>query len=219
MAIALNLLADQQMAEELRRRDPVRRTAVGACFVVALVLVGSLFLVLRSWLASEELVSQEMQWQSLQNQNKQIIDNLRKTVEIEQRVGALTSLATNRFLWAPVLNALQHCMVDNVQIMRFKTEQTYAQMKLNPPKAKDKKTPSPETVTTERIVVTIEARDFGDQYSRFQEAIASDAFLKTTLTNGGVKLMQRSGPASDAEGGNRNYVMFTIECRFLDRTR
>jgi hypothetical protein len=221
MAIALNLLAEQQLAEDLRRRDPVRRTIVGAGLLVALVLSGSLFLLLRSWLASEELASQELRWQSLQKENKQVIDELTLTAEIEQRLGALTSLASNRFLWASVFNALQDSIVPNIQLTRLKTEQKYLQVKPVITETKGKKAPLPETTTTETVTMTIEARDYAGQFSKFQEALATNAFFKSVLTNDGVKLVQLSPPsANDPESvGQRSFVVFTIECLFNPKTR
>jgi hypothetical protein len=221
MAIVINLLAEQQLAEEMRLRDPVRLTTIGAGFVVALVLAGCLLLWLQNWSASEELLGLEMRWQSLQNDNKQVIDNLKQATQLEQQLAALDGLTTNRFLWAPVLNGLQYCIVDGIELTRVKTKQTFTVVKKDSTKSKETKA-APATAT-EAVSLTIEARDFGGQgggrFDQYQKSVAGQSVFHSLLENSGVKLVQLSPPMSDQENTNRNYVVFTVECQFKPRMR
>ncbi|HOW64987.1 MAG TPA: hypothetical protein P5186_08595 [Candidatus Paceibacterota bacterium] len=220
MAIVINLLAEQQLAEEMRLRDPARRTLIGAGYVVAAVLVGCLFLWLKNWVAAEELMGLEMRWQSLQNDNKQVMDNLKQASQLEQQLAALDGLSTNRFLWAPVLNALQYCLVDGIEVSRIRTKQAFTVVKKT---AKSKDTKAPAATSTESIVLTIEARDFGGQgggkFDQFQKSIATQPFFQPLLDDSGVKLVQLSPPVADQENTNRNHVVFTVESQFKSRTR
>jgi hypothetical protein len=193
--------------------------------VVSVALMGCLSLQLRSWLKTEELKGQNDHWDSLQKSNKALIDNLKQTKDVEGRLDALNALATNRFLWASVLNSLQACMVDGIELVRLKGDHAYTPIIKEPP-AKASQTRKPTggmTNIMEKIALTLEARDYGGErgglFSRFQENIANEAYLKTQLTNGTVKLLQLSPPLADQESTNRNYVLFTIECQFAPKTR
>ena len=44
---------------------------------------------------------------------------------MDRKLSALEALSTNRFLWAPVLNALQKTMVDHVQVTKLKGDQAF----------------------------------------------------------------------------------------------
>src|SRR5205814_2059394 len=128
MPIRINLLAEQQAAEELRRRDPVKRaTWVGALLVGALA-VWSGYLQVRLMAATSEANRYESEWRKLESAYKKVTADMEAAAESERKWSALQTLATNRFLWANPLNALQFAMVtvDDVQITALKTSQSYA---------------------------------------------------------------------------------------------
>ena len=76
---------------------------------------------------------------------------------------------------------------------------------------------------TEKIALTLRARDLGpgpgDQIGRFKEAIASAPYFQLLLgkTNE-VKLTNLSAPQLDLDTG-KPCVLFTLECRFLEKVR
>ena len=125
MPIRINLLAEAQAAEEQRRRDPVKRAVLVAICLVLLVLVwgGSLQVKLMSYKA--RLNGLEAKLNSQTNSFQQIQSNQAKLNVINQKLGALHQLATNRFLIANVLNSLQQSTLEGIQLMRLRTEQTF----------------------------------------------------------------------------------------------
>jgi hypothetical protein len=219
MAIYLNLLAEQQYAEEIRRRDPVRRTLVGSGIVVGVALGCSLILKLVCWQAAEELIASERKWQRMEIENKQLIDARRKTIDTERKLKALQALAINRFLWAPVLNAMQECILDRVQVTGLRVDQSCTPTKTTNPKDKERK--SATTNITEKITLNIEARDYANnQFSRFQEGVSAHPYLRKLLANGTVRLTSLTPPAkSGGEADNRDYTLFRIEVAFPSVTR
>src|SRR6266478_437367 len=127
MPIRINLLAEQQEADELRRRDPVKRATWVGGFLVGVLAVWGGYLQVRLMAATSEVNRYASEWKRLESDFKKVSANMEAAAEAERKWAALQALATNRFLWANPLNALQFVMVtvDEVQITALKTSQTY----------------------------------------------------------------------------------------------
>jgi hypothetical protein len=103
-----------------------------------------------------------------------------------------------------------------VQLMRLQENQTYLAVD---PKGKDTNTP---TTVTEKIVVTLEARDHsgnpGDQVNKFKNAISQQPYFQAELdqTNG-VRLTNLSPPQVGPDA--KPSVLFTLQCTYPNRTR
>lgn len=119
MPIRINLLAEQQAAEEARRRDPVKRAIWGSGTAVALLLVYCVYLQFKVSSARAELNRFEVQWKDLQPSVLQSSNILKELGDIRGRLDSLQKHSTNRFLWANVLNALQHTSDEEVRVVSF----------------------------------------------------------------------------------------------------
>src|SRR5213594_1600513 len=107
MPIRLNLLAEEQDAEEMRRRDPVKRSIWVASVLLALVLCWSGWLQLKVCRAEREARLYEDQWLKLEKDYNRVMQDLKNTAELERKMAALHPLATERFLWGNPLQVLQ----------------------------------------------------------------------------------------------------------------
>src|SRR5205085_2585034 len=125
MPIRLNLLAETQAIEEMRRRNPVKRAIWVAALLISLMLVWSSSLQLKAMMANSEVSRVEGLMNGRTNEYQVVMVNQKKTEEIKQKLSALHKLATNRFLNATLLNALQLTTVEDVQLIRIRTDQTY----------------------------------------------------------------------------------------------
>ena len=101
MPIRINLLAEAHAAEELRRKDPVKRGIYAAVFIVGCVLVWALTLQLKIVAAKHELSTLESQWKKIYKDYQVAVDKRRRSLEVEQKLaaaeGALVELrATGR---------------------------------------------------------------------------------------------------------------------------
>ncbi len=125
MPIRINLLAEQQEAEEARRRDPIKR----AIFVACAIVVGTILLILsfQFQVAStrSELEAVQLQLQETETAAKEVRTDWQRINEVNSRTDSLVRYATNRFFWAPVMDALQKTVVDGVRIMAIDGSQTY----------------------------------------------------------------------------------------------
>jgi hypothetical protein len=224
MAIHLNLLAEEQAAEELRRRDPVKRAMWVAGLLVAVMLLWSGWLQISAMRDRANLKAVERDINSRTNEYQQVLDYINQTTAIEEKLAALDQLAANRFLNGTMLNALQQTTTENVQLLRLRMEQTY----LLTEEVKKKTTESGRVIpgrpasVTEKLALVLEARDSspnpGDEVNRFKENIASHPYFQNALgkTNE-VRLTTLSPPQSQPEG--RPFVQFTLECRYPEKTR
>ncbi|MGH7967990.1 MAG: hypothetical protein ACREIC_04610, partial [Limisphaerales bacterium] len=163
MPIRINLLAEAQALEDMRRRDPVKRAIWVGVFVVFLMLAWWTSLWAKGLWVRGELSRLEGQLASRTNDFQQVLVNQRKLNETIAKLNALQEMATNRLLYGTLLNALQRTSVDDVQLLRLRTDQNYV---LNDEvKAKTNTTGHvmlgrPATVT-ERTIITLDARDSG----------------------------------------------------------
>jgi len=223
MPIRINLLAETQAAENLRRRDPVKRFVyVGALLAAAALAVSSWFQ-LRVMLANKDLAQVQGQITGRTNESQRVVLEQNKINDTKMKLAMLQKLTASRFLEGNLFNALQQSTVDGVTLTRLRVQQSYQSSKDNASPDGDSHTQfkKPATVT-EDIVVSLDAQDSssnpGDQINKFKDAIANQPYFKTMLdpTNG-VRLTSMSAPQSAPNG--RPFVSFTIECHYSECTR
>ena len=221
MPIRINLLAEAQAIEELRRRDPVKRAIWIAAAIGGIVLGWSGYLQAKAVGAKVEVSRLESQLRSRTNDYRQVIENKRKLDDATLKLGKLQELTTNRFLNGTVLDALQHTTVDEVQLMRIRISHDYLVVEKT-----ENKTNSDGVIlsrgrpasSTEKIALTLEARDNsgGEQTIKFRDALASCSYVQSVLgkTNE-VKLTSSQPQIVDG----KNVVQFTLECRYPEKVR
>lgn len=224
MPIRLNLLAEDQAAEEMRRRDPVKRALWLGGLLLAATLVWSGALQVRTLAMGAQLTRLEKDIATRTNDFQEVLAMQNRTRDIESRLAALHRLATNRFLNGNLLNALQQTIVDGVELTRLKVDQAYVVTEAT----KDKTSPGGRVIRgkpatcTEKIVLTLEARDLspnpGDQINPYKQALAAHPYFLSVLgrTNE-VRLVALSAPTTSPDG--RTFVQFSLECRLPEVTR
>jgi hypothetical protein len=223
MPIRINLLAEAQAAEELRRKDPVKRGVWIASFLVCLVLLWLLKLQCDIWFDQKDLARINGQWSQIKANYAAVTNNVMKTAEIDKKLSALDQLSTNRFLWAPVLNALQKCVVNNVQVTRFSGEQTYtAEAPHDVGIGAAKKTVPGGMV--ERTSLFIDARDSDanqQNYTRFKESLCNSEYFVKSLErrDGFVFDGTLSAPTADASDPGRAFITFRLASHFPETRR
>ena len=221
MPIRINLLAEAQAAEELRRRDPVKRAIFVGAFLVALSLVWFSSIWLTSMLANQKLNQIKAEIQTHANEFTQVQNNEKRIEEIQKRMEALDQLNAARFLQGNLMNALQQTYVPNVQLNRLRIDQSYASTAVPAKTNNAGVAVARPPVITERLVMSLDAKDFspnpGDQVNHFKNALLRQEFFKPVINpTNGIRLSSLS--ALQTPPDSKPYVMFTLECRFLDKT-
>ena len=174
--------------------------------------------------ANRQLTSIDSEIQTRTNDFSQVLINQKKAMDAQKRIESLNKFTSARFLHANLLEAMQKVYVPNVQITRMRVDQNYAITPGSPPVTNSVGVIAGRPGTaTERVMMTLDSKDSsanpGDQINRFKEAIAGQEYLKSLLdkTNSVRLAAPPSAPQSIADG--KFFVLFTLECRFGDKTR
>jgi len=107
MSIRINLLAGSKIAEELRRRDPVKRAIFFGAFLVVFALVWSSSLQLEVIISRKELARVQAEITTRTNEYQTVLVSQRKVTDIRSKLDALQQLTNARLLHGNYLNALQ----------------------------------------------------------------------------------------------------------------
>jgi len=221
-SVRINLLAEEQEAVELRRRDPVRRArwvSAGALFLMFL-WAGYLGLQLRR--GGAELTRYASELQTLQKNSGQAIATARRVAEMGRTLADLKRSAVNRFYFAPALSALQFTTIPNVQFLYVKMDQEI----INDPGVKTAAadgvtlTIEKPATTTERTRLVIQGKNFADPKSidKLVETISTHPFFKERLRRTDPILLKDLPPRQvDPTDPSRTFQLFTIECIYSDR--
>lgn len=217
MPIRINLLAEAQAAEEMRRKDPVKRAVWIGGFIVFLVLLAAATLQFKISAARSDVATLQSQWKAIEKRVQQVNEHRNHTRELEHKLSALDQFTTNRMLWASTFNALQYIPYDNVHLMSVRTEQTFtlneSTRRTNEQGIAVGKGPS----VTERITLHLEGKDYADKVQAFKQSLADYAYFDTRLhkTN---KIQLTSLSAPQVEYG-RSYRAFGLQLSFEEKER
>lgn len=226
MPIRLNLLAEAQAAEELRRKDPVKRAIFlgGAC--VALMAAVSLLIQSQIMRTNANASTYDERIQAMTNEFGAVMANDSRLRELQTNIRGLDILASERFLNGTLLNALQKVYVDNVQLTHLDVAQSYTlvdESKAKPAASGGSAKAAKPATATEKVVIVIEARDTsanpGDRVTDFKKALGRNAYIQQLIgTNNEMRLINLSPPQLLPDLG-RPVVQFTLEARLPEKTR
>lgn len=226
MPIRINLLAEAQAAEDLRRRDPVKRSVwvAGALIVMVLFWISSLQVKIIA--DKSGLGAMETRMNSHTNEYYQVLNNKQKLKDTGEKLTALNRLAANRFLQATLLNAPMHATVEGIQIVKLRTENGFDFL----PEIKEQKegkkiiVPARAATAVERAKLVVDAKDTSahpgdEQINKFKETLAETPYFKAEhISTNNIMLKNLSTPQSDGESG-KTFVLFTLECSYPDKSR
>lgn len=221
MPIRINLLAESQAVEELRRRDPVKRAIWGGGILVGLLLAYSVFLLAATVKAKAELSKLEAEKTARKQQFEQVLADQKKLGDVNSKLAKLLELSTNRFLNGTLLNALQQTTVEDVQLIHFKAEQKYTLTPETAPQLNEEKVVTvkgkPATVK-EQITLTFGAKDSsptaGEQVDKYKAALSNCTLFQRALSKTNQISLIDYGPKVPGQP-----LPFTLQFRYPDKTR
>jgi hypothetical protein len=227
MPIRINLLAEAQAAEDLRRRDPVKRAIWFGGFFVCVVLLWCGKLQVDIWREGITRARMERDWAIKEPKYKVLVATVEKANRLDTLLNGLDRYSTNRFLWANALNAIQHSTIDDIQVTRFRGEQIFEIT--NPENSTNNTANGPvvshkPAISTEKIRLVVDARDFNNQnqtWTRYKETLASNAFFKRHLKRGEGFVLDgtQSAPMRDPFDPAHEFVTFSLVSRLPEVKR
>jgi hypothetical protein len=227
MPIRINLLAEAQSAEDLRRRDPVKRAIWIGGFLVALALLYCGKLQMDIWREGISRSRLEKDWGIKEPKYKVLVQVQERADRLTHYMDSLDRYSTNRFLWANALNALQHSLVDDIQVTHIRGDQaydiTFPESVTNLVGTNTSVTRKPGT-STERVRVVVDARDFRNQdqqWTKFKESLSNNDFFKRHLKQGNGFVLEgtQSSPLRDPADPVHEYVTFSLVSKFPEVKR
>ncbi len=213
-SVSLNLLAEGQAELEAKRRDPVRRATHVAALVMVLVMAYAGWLGWRWWGlkgAVEDVSAQARQLTAEINSPEQL-----QSQSDGQQVRFLHEHATNRVLYAPILNALQFVDVPGIRIQNLSIDRARRTDRVE-------QNGDARTETFERVILNLTVRNYGDHpnYTNWEAAIRAQPYFAEHLDterDGGVLLGERSGPMPDLQNPeDGEYMLHSVGLWFRER--
>jgi hypothetical protein len=125
MPIRINLLAEQQAAEEARRKDPVKRAAIIGGALVFLVLVWTLSTHMQVKARRAELANLDTAFKQLDDRARGVRTVQAEVGDFERRIASLDRYSTNRILWASMLDALQAPSIPQIRMKTITVNEKY----------------------------------------------------------------------------------------------
>jgi hypothetical protein len=125
MPIRINLLAEEQAAEEMRRRDPIKRALYAGAALAGVMLFWIGITQINVMAARRELADYETRFKKVDDSSKQVRNNQAESADLQSKIRALQRYSTNRLLWGSLLDALQFTVVDNIRFTEVRAEQSY----------------------------------------------------------------------------------------------
>jgi hypothetical protein len=224
MPIKINLLAEARAAEEMRRRDPVKRAMIFGGLLVGAFLVWSAAVEVNTIVAKETLARVNGEIKTRTATHDSVVFAQKKNAAARAKLDQLQRFSAARFLQGNLLNALQQATVDGVQLTRLHVDQTYLLTEGTQAQTNSDNTVVAGKASTvrERITLSLDAKDSGanpgDQMNKFKEALTGQIYFKSALSKtNGIRLMNLSPPEVAFDG--KPFVLFSIECHYNDQTR
>lgn len=223
MAIRLNLLAEALAAEEMRRKDPVKRAIWLGVLLVVLMLVWSSSVMVNAMLRKSEVSRVEAQMKTLTEEFQEVLASQKAHTEIKGKLDSLRRLSSQRLRYGDLLNALQEVHVADVQLMRLQTRHDYRVTAEEKPKTEGKRViPGKPATVTEQLVITLEGRASSanpeDQALAYRTAINEHPYFQSLLSRTNeARLANLYPPQTDPQGNV--FRAFSLECRPPEQTR
>jgi len=219
MPIRINFLAEHQAAEAAKRRDPVKRVQMIGVSLVLLLVIWGAYLQVRLMATNSKVDDVESRYKQIEAQHRLVRTNFAIATAAASKLAALQQLATDRFRWAPPLNALQYVAVEDVELSALRGRQSYTLTEATPAVTNKAGTILAKAAASrEKVVLSLEARDYstnpGDHIRLFQDAIADNAYFKANLQKA-----EMTGRSPIQNSPTRTFVTFMLECQYPERDR
>jgi hypothetical protein len=223
MPININLLAEAQVAEELRRRDPVKRAIFIGISLVAVFMVWYAAVAAYALAAKANDTGVEVAIDAQTNAFNQVMVAQRSLDLAKAKLTALNKLQAQRFLQGDLLNALQLATVNGVQLAGMGLIQNYyLQPGTDNQSNNGSSIPGRPATVTERITLRLDGLDYsanpGDQINNFMAVIAKQPYFQQSLAKTNA-IELTSPPSAPQDDNGKSYVTFSLQCQFPEKTR
>jgi hypothetical protein len=220
--IRINLLAEELAAAELRRRDPVKRAYFAAGLLAGLTVAWVMYAHSKAAKSDDQLHNLDAQWKKLKTQFRDVTNNRAMTCQIEKTVlPALEKLATNRFLWSHALDALQYCMIDEIELTELLGRHSYSNKGYSVDPITHKTGEFKATSVTEIVTLTLKCNDLAPDaarnHIRFMDNLVTNRYFQENLRK--RTPYEPLAVKTPGDPANHKPGVFSFTCYFAPQTR
>jgi hypothetical protein len=223
--IRINLLAEALAEEESRRRDPVKRAYVVAGLLLGLTVVWLMYARGRATKAEDLMGDLELKWTKLKPRCAEITNNRVRTREIDRIVlPSLERLSTNRLLWSHTLEALQYCVISNIEVTELHGQHTYSKKGYSVDVlARAISGPPRVTSVTETVTLTLKCNDLAPDalrnHIRFMDNLVTNQYFRERLRKTQPYEPQGIKTPGDPDNLKKKPGIFSFVSYFAPQTR
>lgn len=219
--VQINLLAERLQSQAARRRDPVRLAAWAAAAGLIAMLSWAGYVRVELKRTDRELARIEKELKSVKATAAESAKATVSGKKIVTTVAALDQHATNRFLFAPALNALQGATAEDVQVVHLSLQRAVQTVPgVKPTRKGSTRIAAKKGYSAERVSLVIQAKNYGDPKASdaFMDSIATHDYFTANLRKvDPVTLKNRTPRQVDPLDPNKVFTLFTIECSYPER--
>jgi len=208
-------MAEAQALEEARLHNPVKLGIWIAGFFVAVVGLWIAKVHIDIYFAKNTLATLNATWNANETSYSNVTSNQALISATKAKIAALDHLQTNRFLWGPVLNALQNSVVTQVTVTRIWGLQTIEREANKAIGSGASLKTILGTANFEKVKLSVSGKDYSpsaEGYKNYEDALnQSEFFAKKMGGREGFTIEGAPGPkVPDAPGSPRESRAFTL---------
>jgi len=216
-------MAEAQALEEARLHNPVKLGIWIAGFLVALVALWIVKVKIDIYFANNTLSTLNATWNAYEKSYKDVTNEQVLITATQEKIAALDHLQTNRFLWGPVLNALQYTVADQVFVTRVCGLQTLEREQNKAIGSGASTKVILASANFEKVKLSITGKDYspsGEGYKNYEDALNRYDFFAKKVGGPGFTIEGAPGPQfPDAPGSAKMFRVFTLTNQFPDIRR
>jgi Tfp pilus assembly PilM family ATPase len=219
--IQINFLAEEIAEAASRRRDPFRIGCKLAALLVILMLSWAGWLHSIASRAAMGLKAREPEIVSTAKASREATLLANRAGEAARSAAALEQHATNRFRAGPLLKALSHTTLDDIQMVHVSLRQQLIQVPATKSGSDGTKTiPAKPEHTLERVVLRVQAKNFGDAAAedRFIEINSHQSYFQEHLSSENPIVLKARLPRQvDPLDSSKTFTLFTLDYVYPER--
>jgi hypothetical protein len=216
-AITLNLLAEEQQAQEARARDPVKvSVAIGVCVLALVVALGGMF---AAWASQKQTEMQGLRerWQKLDAADA----GAGEFQQIQSLANEILALNRSRVLTAPQLALVKDVVPATVQLSRIDFMMVTEEVRQTTgEETAGAKRQRPKSV--ERLVLRLEGKAVSNrpelEVDRFLQTLRGDTQFAAVVEDIELRSISRTASETDAASGALPAAGFVVECQYKARS-
>jgi hypothetical protein len=223
-SIIINLLAEEQLAQQDRARDPIKLSIAAGLGAVALVTAVSVLIPVFAISYKAEAAILRKQWQELEARQAEGESGSFRT--IKGLADDLVEINRSRLLYAPQLALIKDLAPDSIQLTHLNLTAILETQDSGPPadesgEGKPKRAARPKTL--ERVVLRLEGKAISSkpqpelEATAFRQLLETNAAFRTYMKKIELRSVGRSAALADAGAAGPYTAQFVIECQYKER--